>query len=73
MHEGVCLNCTLPICDDRDRRCGFVQIGRYRRQRRSLARKYRAKEAERIKADIIAILGNLIGQKAVDAAKEANL
>lgn len=26
--EKACLNCTLPICDDRSAECAFVQITR---------------------------------------------
>lgn len=56
--EKVCLDCTLPLCNDRAADCKYVQITRSE------------KDAEaHLKEDIIAILGRLIGEKAVDEAK----
>lgn len=30
--KDACLNCQLPICDDKDARCAFVQITRQDRK-----------------------------------------
>lgn len=32
MLEGVCLECVLPICDDKSKLCAFVQIRRAERR-----------------------------------------
>ena len=73
MHEGVCLNCTLiaPQCDGNDAGCRFVAITRGKRNARERRLRRRSRENEQIKSDIIAILGKLIGEKAIDQARAA--
>lgn len=68
--EKACLGCSLPICDDRDARCKFTQITRSTRRNRDRRARRQARETEQMKEDIIQILGRLIGQKAVDEARQ---
>ena len=43
--DAACLQCSLPICDDKDKRCAFVQINREER------RPYFKARYERFKAE----------------------
>lgn len=63
--DKVCLGCVLPICDDTSKKCKYVQIERSGKRRR----KRNSKAEAKLKEDIITILGRLVGEKAVDAAK----
>jgi hypothetical protein len=63
--EKICMGCTLPICDDKDAACKFIQIERRTKRHRREATKAEAK----LKEDIITILGRLVGEKAVDEAR----
>lgn len=63
--KDVCLGCTLQICDDKDAACKFLQITRSTSSRK----RKKSKADENLKNDIIAILGRLIGEKAIDQAK----
>lgn len=75
--EKACLGCTLAICDDKSAECRFVQIKRSRpiapvaknRLRNMKRGRTRARLERQVKDDIIAILGRLIGEKAVDEAR----
>ncbi len=71
--EDLCLNCPLPVCDEKHRRCKFRQakrLKRYQPRKRLLqnARNRRQREqlsaAERaeIKRAILACLGSLKNQ-----------
>ena len=62
--EKICLGCTLPICDDKSSACKFVQIER----RKKRVRRSRHDQDEQIKADLLEILGRLVGTQAVEDA-----
>ena len=50
MHnDGIkeCLECTLPICDDRSKECRYVQIVPLRAKAAEAARKYRRESREK--------------------------
>lgn len=48
MLEGVCLSCTLPICDDQSKQCAFVKITVGETDRERVARIYRADPQKKI-------------------------
>jgi hypothetical protein len=77
--EKICLECVLPFCDDRSNDCRLVQIGSIRKKAdplkirrdtyRRAAKRRRERETQQFKQDLLAILGSLIGEKAIDTAK----
>lgn len=55
MRESVCLNCTLPACDESDKRCRYVQI----LQRGTVSSRHRKQELAMLKDGLPEILKSL--------------